>query len=129
MFNDPTSDINVSLMWVVISFGSEKTMHSSARSLVIVPVLLLFSANTLAKEKTPTITLAQARAKALALHPGEIKSAELEKEHGRQIYSFDIKTGDGIHEVNVDSETGKIVEDSKESSSAEAKESGKKEPN
>jgi uncharacterized membrane protein YkoI len=103
-------------------------MHSWPRSLVIVPVLLLFSANTLAKEKTPTITLAQARAKALALHPGEIKSAELEKEHGAQIYSFDIKTGDGIHEVNVDSETGKIVEDSKESSSAEAKESGKKEP-
>jgi uncharacterized membrane protein YkoI len=103
-------------------------MLSWPGSVIIVPVLLLFSANTLAKARTPTITLAQARAKALALHPGEIKSAELEKEHGRQIYSFDIKTGDGIHEVNVDSETGKIVEDSKESPSAEAKEAaGKKE--
>jgi Peptidase propeptide and YPEB domain len=129
MFNDPTSDLNVTLMCVVISFVPEKIMLSWPRSLVIVPVLLLFSANTLAKAKTPTITLAQARAKALALHPGEVKSVELEKEHGRQIYSFDIKTGDGIHEVNVDSESGKIVEDSKESSSAEVKEgAGKKEP-
>jgi uncharacterized membrane protein YkoI len=104
-------------------------MLSWPRNMVIVPVLLLFSANTPARAKTPTITLAQAKAKALALHPGEIKSVELEKEHGRQIYSFDIKTEDGIHEVNVDSQTGKIVEDSKESSSAEVKEgAGKEEP-
>jgi hypothetical protein len=116
-------------MCVVISFVPEETMLSRPRSFVIVPLLLLLSSNTLAKAKKLTISLAQAQAKALALHPGEIKSAELEKEHGRQIYSFDIKTGDGIHEVNVDSETGKIVEDSKESPSAELKEgAGKKAP-
>jgi hypothetical protein len=80
-------------------------MLSWPRSLVIVPLLLLLSANTVAKARTRTISLAQAKAKALALHPGEIRSVELEKEHGRQIYSFDIKTKDGIHEVNVDSET------------------------
>jgi Peptidase propeptide and YPEB domain len=130
MFNDPISDLNVTLMCLAIGCVPErKTMLSWSRSLGIVSLVLLFSANTAAKAKTPTISLAQAQAKALALHPGEIKSMELEKEHGRQIYSFDIKTEDGIQEVNVDSETGNIVEDSKESPSAEVKEgAGKKEP-
>lgn len=86
---------------------------------------LTLCATTFATAKKPPVTMEQARAKALALHPGEIKSLELEKEHGRLVYSFDIKTPDGIHEVNVDSETGKIVEDSIESPSREAKEAAK----
>jgi len=38
------------------------------------------------------------------------------------IYSFDIKTKSGIHEVNVDAISGDIVEDKVESSASEAKE-------
>jgi ribosomal protein L34E len=40
---------------------------------------------------------------------GEIKSAELEREHGKLIYSFDIKTARGITEVNVSAISGKVI--------------------
>ena len=70
----------------------------------------------------PKITLKQARETALAKERGTIKSSELEKEHGRLIYSFDVLTADGIHEVNVDAMNGKVVEDTKESAADEAKE-------
>ncbi|MGH9522892.1 MAG: PepSY domain-containing protein [Terriglobales bacterium] len=74
------------------------------------------------KKEHPKITMKQARQTALATEKGTIKSAELEREKGRLIYSFDIKTADGIHEVNVDAMDGKVVEDSKESAAEEAKE-------
>jgi hypothetical protein len=82
MFNDPISDLNVTLMCVAIGCVPErKTMLSWSRSLGIVSLVLLFSANTAAKAKTPTISLAQARAKALALHPGEIKECGIGKDN------------------------------------------------
>ena len=64
----------------------------------------------------------QAKATALQKENGTIKSSELEKEHGRWIYSFDISSAEGVHEVNVDANTGKVVEDSKETAVDEAKE-------
>jgi len=64
----------------------------------------------------------EAQKTALAKEPGKIKSKELEREKGRLIYSFDIKTADGIHEVNIDAMTGEVVEDTVESAAAEAKE-------
>ncbi len=70
----------------------------------------------------PRITMKQAEQTALAKEKGTIKSSELEKEHGRLIYSFDVQTTDGIHEVNVDAMNGKLVEDTKESAADEAKE-------
>lgn len=70
----------------------------------------------------PKITRAQARKTALAKHPGKIKSAELETENNRLIYSFDIQTKEGIYEVGVDANDGSIVEDKQESAAAEAKE-------
>jgi len=53
-----------------------------------------------------------ARQTALAKVPnGTIKEAELEKEHGKIIWSFDVATPDtkDITEVNVDAVTGGIV--------------------
>jgi len=40
-----------------------------------------------------------------------MKSAEIEKEHGRLIYSFDLQQPGvkGIEEVNVDAKTGEVV--------------------
>jgi uncharacterized membrane protein YkoI len=58
------------------------------------------------------ISEADARATALAKVPGgTVSSAELEKEHGKLIWSFDIaKAGSkNITEVQVDATTGKIV--------------------
>ena len=72
--------------------------------------------------QTPKLSMKEAREIALKLHPGKVKSAELEKEHGVQLYSFDIQTKEGIREVGVDANTGKIVEDSVETAADEKRE-------
>jgi len=62
--------------------------------------------------KETKVTKSQAEKTALAKVPnGVIKSAELEKEHGLLIWSFDIaKPGTkNITEVQVDAKTGKIA--------------------
>ena len=62
---------------------------------------------------------------ALAKVPnGAIKEAEIEKEHGKLIWSFDVTTPDtkDITEVNVDAITGDVVSVEKESAESEAKE-------
>ena len=67
----------------------------------------VFAADTHAK---PKLTMAQARATAIKTAPGKVKSAELETEHGKLIYSFDIATSkSGVTEVNVDAMNGKVV--------------------
>lgn len=71
------------------------------------------------------VTEAQARATALTKVPhGTVQSAELEREHGRLIWSFDIARPSvkGVHEVNVDAKTGKIVLVKKETAAQEARE-------
>jgi uncharacterized membrane protein YkoI len=76
-------------------------------------------------QKAATVTLAAATATAQAAVPGgKIASHELEREKGKLIYSFDIKTAgkSGIDEVNVDALTGTIVDKSHESPADEAKE-------
>ncbi|MGH9514542.1 MAG: PepSY domain-containing protein [Terriglobales bacterium] len=73
--------------------------------------------------KEAKISVRQAEQTALKKEPGTIKSKELEKENGKVIYSFDIRTKTGsIHEVNVDAINGNIVEDSVESKAAEQQE-------
>jgi len=66
-----------------------------------------------------------ARAVAMATVPGGvIQSAELEREHGKLIYSFDMKVAgkSGIEEVNVDAINGKLVAHEHETPKAERKE-------
>jgi hypothetical protein len=75
-----------------------------------------------AMRKEAQVTMDEAQKAALAKEPGKIKSKELEREKGRLIYSFDIKTADGLHEVNVDAVTGAVIEDTVESAATEAKE-------
>jgi len=55
---------------------------------------------------------------------GTVKEAELEKEHGKLIWSFDMTTPDtkDITEVNVDAVTGDVVSVEKESAEKEDKE-------
>ncbi|MGH7951133.1 MAG: PepSY domain-containing protein [Limisphaerales bacterium] len=70
-----------------------------------------------------------ARQTALAKVPGGIvKEGELEKEHGKLIWSFDVATPDSkdITEVHVDAVTGDVVSVGKESAESEAKEAGEK---
>ena len=68
---------------------------------------------------------AAARSTALAkVHKGTISSAELEEEHGRLIWSFDIaRPGTrNITEIQVDAKTGKIVSTQVETPAKEVKE-------
>lgn len=56
------------------------------------------------------ITMEQARATALNRAQGNVESGELEREHGRLVYSFDIRNARGtITEVQVSAITGRIV--------------------
>src|ERR1700730_3641894 len=75
-----------------------------------------------ALRKEAKITMEEAQKTALAKESGKIKSKELEREKGRLIYSFDIKTPDGLHEANVDAITGDVIEDTGETVAPEAKE-------
>jgi len=71
----------------------------------------------------PKLTMTQARAIALKKAPGKVKSEELETEHGKLIYSFDIATSaKAITEVNVDAMNGKIVAVQQETAAKEAAE-------
>ena len=98
-------------------------MHSTVRSAAIAlllgaPMALIASGHpAFAGSKrvayVPKVSLADARAAALADVPGTIKAEELEKEGGRWIYTFEIRpsgeTRRLIKEVNIDADTGKRV--------------------
>lgn len=55
---------------------------------------------------------------------GQIQEAEIEQEHGKLVYSYDVKVPgkSGIDEVLVDAKTGTIVSHTHESPAAEAAE-------
>jgi hypothetical protein len=75
--------------------------------------------------KQAKITLETARATALAKVPGgEVRSEELEKEHGKLIYSFDIEVAGtpGVTEVNVSAIDGKVLAVEHETAKKEASE-------
>lgn len=78
--------------------------------------------------KQAKVTLEAARATALAKVPGgELRSEELEKEHGKLVYSFDIALPGkpGVEEVNVSAITGKVISQHHESAKEEAREQKK----
>ena len=62
----------------------------------------------------PKISMAQAKAIALRLAPGKIKSSEYEKEGGGWRYSFDIQQKGHVQEIGVNAMTGKIIENKSE---------------
>lgn len=71
------------------------------------------TAGTAPKPK-PKVSMKHARAMALKLAPGRIKSSEYEKEGGVWRYSFDIQQKGHIQEIGIDAMTGKVVENSNE---------------
>jgi uncharacterized membrane protein YkoI len=84
---------------------------------------VVFVVAAAAAAEKPRISMKKARAIALAkVHHGKIESAELENEGGKLIYSFDIKSGAGITEVNVDAMNGKVIAVQNESPAKEAAE-------
>jgi len=97
-------------------------------SLACTPALLAAGSGQKAAEtqaqmqKEAKISMEKAKAIALKKAPGTVKSAELEREHGKLIYSFDIDTKNGVTEVNVDAITGAVVGTQHESAAKEAAE-------
>jgi competence protein ComGC len=89
--------------------------------LMIVGIFLLSATSDFGQAK---ISKTKARKIAQAKEPtGKIESEELEKEHGKLVYSFDIRNAKGtITEVQVDARTGKIVSVEEENKQAEEKE-------
>ena len=72
------------------------------------------------------ITKERAQETALKRAPGTVESAELEREHGKLVYSFDIRNSKGtITEVQVSALTGKVVRVEHENKSQEAAEKKK----
>lgn len=76
--------------------------------------------------KQAKITMEQAREVALKRAPGTIEEEELEKEHGKLVYSFDIRNAQGtITEVQVNAKDGSIVSVEEETAQDEADEKRK----
>ncbi len=74
------------------------------------------------------ISMPVARATALREVPkGKIQSAELERENGKLIYSFDIKVAgkSGVEEIAVDARTGAVIAHVHETPKMEAEEAKK----
>jgi uncharacterized membrane protein YkoI len=72
------------------------------------------------------ITMEQAREVALRRAPGNVESAELEREHRQLVYSFDIRNAQGtIIEVQVNALTGKVARVEHENKRQEAAEKRK----
>ena len=106
---------------------------SKIPSLAAIASLVIFGSSLgLASEATQAklqaqakVSEADARTTALAKVPGgTVSSSELEKEHGKVIWSFDIaQTGSkNITEVQVDAKTGKVVSTKSETPDQERKE-------
>jgi hypothetical protein len=90
---------------------------------VLFTALTAFTATAATHPPKTKITMAAARATALKKVPGTVKSEELENEHGKWIYSFDIVTPKhGVTEVNVDAMTGTIADVQHETAAKEAAE-------
>jgi hypothetical protein len=112
-----------------------KSIVGAAWSFLIVAAIFCFASTSVSaqeKVKKPStklakrakITMAQARETAQnAVAGGKIEEAELEKENGKLVYSFDIRNEKGtITEVQVDAVSGAIVSTEEESKADEAKE-------
>lgn len=72
-----------------------------------------------AKEQPPTniISMEAARKTATDSMSGSVQGEQLEREHGKWVYSFDVKSASDskIHEVQIDAISGKLVSTKAES--------------
>jgi uncharacterized membrane protein YkoI len=77
-------------------------------------------------QREAKITKEQAQETALKRAPGTVESSELEREHGKLVYSFDIRNARGtIDEVQVSAITGKVLRVEHENKKQEAAEKRK----
>jgi uncharacterized membrane protein YkoI len=114
----------------VLRNAVEKTIMKTLIAVTSLALSLLFEAavshapTQTELQKEAKISMERARQIALAKAPhGKIASEELEREHGKLIYSFDVKSSaPGVTEVNVDAMNGKVVDVHHETPASEAAE-------
>ena len=82
-------------------------------SIAMLAAAALAGGTALAASRVPPakLTMDQARAAALKLTPGKLADAEYGNGGFAWSYSFDIREAKRIHEIGVDANTCKIVED------------------
>ena len=118
-------------MKMITTRKSSKYMKIKSLACSTLAIALLAGCTTERHEhdKEAKISKEDATRTALAQVPnGMVKEAELEKEHGKLIWSFDIATPGtkDITEVNVDAISGQVVSTDKETPDTESKEKGDK---
>jgi hypothetical protein len=108
----------------VLAMKEGVTMRSQMCAVLMLVAAVGMAATQAELQKEAKISMEKARAIALKKAPGgKIESAELEREHGKLIYSFDIKTSKpGVLEVNVDAINGKVISAKQETPAKEAAE-------
>jgi Skp family chaperone for outer membrane proteins len=95
------------------------------KKFTILLLAVLLSAGVIATSAQTTKKIGMKRAKEIAAQQvqGKFKSSELEKEHGKWIYSFDILSKEGkIMEVEIDAYTGAVIATQEETPEKEAAE-------
>ena len=76
----------------------------------ITELSLVSSSSLAATPPKHCVSMEQAERTAVQAQPGTMESKELENEHGKWVYSFDIRGNDRvIHELQVDAKSGRIV--------------------
>ena len=99
-------------------------MKSITTTSVALLVLIWSSLALSAHAPKDRISMERAQKIATDAQVGTIESKELEHEHGKWVYSFDIRGSDKkmIHEIQVDAKNGTIVSQKIETPSQEAAE-------
>jgi hypothetical protein len=94
------------------------------RSAVFLSAVLFFSCVVVAADaQTKKIGMKRAKEIASQQVTGKFQSSELEKEHGKWIYSFDILSSQGkIMEVEIDAYSGAVIAVDEETPEKEAAE-------
>lgn len=81
-------------------------------TIAAVALTLTLMAPVFAAQPESKATISQEQATKIALEKvpgGHVESAEIEKEGGKLVWSFDIKSGNEIKEVYLDAHTGTVV--------------------
>ena len=100
-------------------FRNQKVVKAGLGILLLASVLSAHAYEGEKLAKDAKVTMAEARAIALKTQPGKITEEELEHESGSLRYSFEIEVGKASHEVSIDAQTGKVLENTVENESVE----------
>ncbi len=100
-------------------FGTQKVVKAGLGIMLLAGALSAHAYEGEKLAKDVKVTIAEARAIALKTQPGKITEEELEKENDSLCYSFEIEAGKASHEVSIDAQTGKVLENTVENESNE----------